>query len=165
NSAIAALYNTKMKIRNFTIQNVRSFMEAQTLSLDGEISILIGPNGGGKTNLLDAVVVFLRRHLFASMWPAHSPVDDNQNRYEYRENDALNKLKLEKHAAAAADIQQVLSIELEVTVQDTKNMAAMKSDAPELQKLSARKYFNIGFEKLLEWDLSKIAAGGFYQYK
>lgn len=140
-------------------------MEAQTLSLDGEISILIGPNGGGKTNLLDAVVVFLRRHLFASMWPAHSPVDDNQNRYEFRENDALNKLKLEKHAAAAADFQQVLSIELEVTVQDTKNMAAMKSDAPELQKLSARKYFNIGFEKLLEWDLSKIAAGGFYQYK
>lgn len=140
-------------------------MEAKTLSLDGEISILIGPNGGGKTNLLDAVVVFLRRHLFASMWPAHAPTEDNQNRYEFRENDALNRLKLEKHAAAESDFFQVLSIELEVTEQDIENMAAMKSDAPDLQRLSARKYFSIGFERLLEWNLSAVASGDIYEYR
>lgn len=39
-----------MKLKRLSVQNLRSFMERQDLSLDEDITILIGPNGGGKTN-------------------------------------------------------------------------------------------------------------------
>ena len=83
-------------------------MERQDLALDGDISILIGPNGGGKTNLLDAVVVLLRRYLFASMWAAHAPTAENPNRHEFRANDALNQLTLERHTQAPKNLEQLV---------------------------------------------------------
>jgi len=48
-----------MLLRRIAIENVRSFLERQELTLEGQISIIIGPNGGGKTNLLDTAVVML----------------------------------------------------------------------------------------------------------
>ena len=57
---------SNLKLRHLSVQNVPSVVDQQVLELDGDISILIGPNGGGKTNLLDAGVVSLRRYLFAS---------------------------------------------------------------------------------------------------
>jgi hypothetical protein len=39
---------TSMKLRRIRLENVRSFLEAAELSIDGDISIVIGPNGGGK---------------------------------------------------------------------------------------------------------------------
>lgn len=39
-----------MKLRRVRVENVRSFLEPAELLLDGDISIIIGPNGGGKTN-------------------------------------------------------------------------------------------------------------------
>jgi putative ATP-dependent endonuclease of OLD family len=56
-----------MLVRKVAIENVRSFLDRAELMLDGPITIVIGPNGGGKTNLLDTVVIMLRRYLFASM--------------------------------------------------------------------------------------------------
>jgi recombinational DNA repair ATPase RecF len=40
-----------MLVRKLALQNVRSFLDRAELSLDGPITIVIGPNGGGKTNL------------------------------------------------------------------------------------------------------------------
>ena len=44
-----------MLIRRIVIENVRSFLNRREMLFDGPISIIIGPNGGGKTNLLDTV--------------------------------------------------------------------------------------------------------------
>ena len=52
-----------MKLRKIRIQNARSFLDSAELVLDGNISIIVGPNGGGKTNLLDIAVTALRRHI------------------------------------------------------------------------------------------------------
>ena len=49
-----------MKLRRLGIENVRSFLDREELQLPGELSIIIGPNGGGKTNLLDTAVLALR---------------------------------------------------------------------------------------------------------
>jgi putative ATP-dependent endonuclease of the OLD family len=140
-------------------------MERETLELDGDISILIGPNGGGKTNLLDAVVVLLRRYLFASRWPAHAPTPDNPNRYEFRNNEALDQLSLERHTSAPKDLEQVLEAQIEVTEPDLQNMAAMKRDATRLRDLSSLKYFNIHFDAILQWDLSQLTAGQVLTYR
>lgn len=41
-----------MFVRRIAIENVRSFLDRREIRFEGGISILIGPNGGGKTNLL-----------------------------------------------------------------------------------------------------------------
>ena len=54
-----------MLLKRVAIKNVRSFLDRTELALDGPMTIIIGPNGGGKTNLLDTTVIVLRRYLFA----------------------------------------------------------------------------------------------------
>ena len=96
-----------MRVRRVAIKNVRSFLERAELTLDGPITIVIGPNGGGKTNLLDTVVVILRRYLFASMYAVHSPTLELPNRHEFRPNDVLNNMVLERHTGGTGKQQVV----------------------------------------------------------
>lgn len=154
-----------MRIRKIAVQNVRSFLEKQELVLDGNISILIGPNGGGKTNLLDTAVVMLRRFLFASMWPAHAPTAENPNRHEFRPNDALNRLTLERHSAAPGDLQQIIEAEVEVTRRDVENMLSMKTDAMRIIELSAKKYTNAPLRGATNWALEGIHEGQRFSYR
>src|SRR5438105_15730104 len=86
-----------MLLRRVSLENVRSFLDRAELLLEGPVTILIGPNGGGKTNLLDTVVVALRRYMFASMYAAHAPTPEQPDRYEFRPNDILNQMLLEKY--------------------------------------------------------------------
>jgi predicted ATPase len=147
-----------MKLRKVTLQNVRSFSDQQELILDGDISILIGPNGGGKTNLLDAVVIFLRRFLFASVYANHAPIPENQERYELRPNNALENLKLEKHTANPG-LEQTMQIEVEVTASDLNNMRLMKETAAELLALCSTKYINAPMVDSTAWNLDTFNEG------
>lgn len=153
-----------MLLRRIVVQNARSFLEEQTLLTEGSISILIGPNGGGKTNLLDAVIFFLRRHLFSSRFAVHVPTAENPDRYEFRHNDAINQLILEPHSQGAG-ISQILKIDLEVTTTDINNMTSIKADARRFFDIFNDKYKNI--EDLLvadEWDLTQVSAGTIVTY-
>ena len=154
-----------MRLKRFSLQNARSFMERQDLLIDGDISILIGPNGGGKTNLLDAVVVMLRRHLFASMWASHAPAAENPNRHEFRPNDVLNQLRLERHTQASKDLQQLVEIVVEVSERDVQGMTTMKRDAQRLYEMASAKYVNIRLDAAVDWDLTCIRPGQELTYR
>jgi predicted ATP-dependent endonuclease of OLD family len=148
-----------MKVKRIAVTNVRSFLERQELLLDGDISIIIGPNGGGKTNLLDAVVVSLRKSLFASTYPVKVSAGAEQAlQYEFRANDQLNQLLLEKHSnAPTAD--QIIEIEIEITKPDIDNITAMQRDAPALMSLASTRYRNLSLNAALNWNLGSITAG------
>lgn len=51
-----------MKITNITIRNAKSFGENEEVEMRDGINIFVGPNGGGKSNLLDIITVVLRRN-------------------------------------------------------------------------------------------------------
>jgi putative ATP-dependent endonuclease of OLD family len=144
-------------IRKLSIENVRSFLNRREISFDGNISILIGPNGGGKTNLLDTLVGMLRRHIFNAPYYAHSPTEDEPNRWETRYNDPLNQLTFEKHSGAR-ERDQVVEIELEVGPQDVENMTAIKTGVAELRNTLNRKFYPDPWLGVDEW-ISQIAAG------
>jgi predicted ATP-binding protein involved in virulence len=74
-----------MKIRRIKIENARSFLEPEELLLDGDISIVIGPNGGGKTNLLDIAALVIRRFILTSWIRRHTPSAENPNLYHFQE--------------------------------------------------------------------------------
>lgn len=152
-----------MLLRRITVENVRSFLDRTELTLEGPISILIGPNGGGKTNLLDIGVILLRRYLFASMYPAHAPTPEQEDRYEFRQNDALNAMMLEPHSNGVGKPQRV-EVEIEVTARDRDNMVAMKNEAVELNKKAQKKYFNLQIQRAAQWQVDQISPGMRFTY-
>lgn len=153
-----------MLVRRLVLENVRSFLDRTEVTLDGNISILIGPNGGGKTNLLDAIVVMLRRHLFASQYIAHSPTADEPNRHEFRYNDALNQLVLEKHSLGGSR-DQVIEVEIEVTKSDIDSMRSIKDDAEKILQVAAKKYANLPYQNAASWHMDLITIGQRISYR
>lgn len=147
-----------MLIRKLSIENVRSFLDRREISFDGNISILIGPNGGGKTNLLDTLVGMLRRHVFNAPYYTPAPTADEPERWEMRYNDSLNQLIFEKHSMGRGQVQ-VVELELEVSAQDIDNMHAIKAGANELRRSLNRKFYPDPWQGVENWDVPNIAAG------
>lgn len=152
-----------MLVRRVAIENVRSFLDRAELMLDGPLNIVIGPNGGGKTNLLDTIVIMLRRYLFASMYAVHAPTAEQPGRYEIRQNDALNSMVLEHHSAGVGRAQLV-EVEVEVTSIDLKNMQSMQVDADRLTELASKKYYNLTILNAKSWKLEEISVGMRFVY-
>ncbi|QWQ14308.1 AAA family ATPase (plasmid) [Ralstonia solanacearum] len=153
-----------MLVRRVAIENVRSFLDRAELMLDGQISIIIGPNGGGKTNLLDTIVIMLRRYLFASMYAVHTPTPEKPNRHEFRHNDVLNNMVLERHSAGAGR-DQLVEVEVEVTSRDLENMRSMQTDADRLTELANKKYANFNLTLAKSWKIEEISAGTRFIYR
>lgn len=153
-----------MLVRKIALQNVRSFLDRAELSLDGEITIVIGPNGGGKTNLLDTAVVLLRRYLFASMYAAPNPTAEQPTRHEFRANDVLNNMILERHSGSDGR-DQIVEAEIEVTVKDLENMRSMQNDAARLTELAKTKYINFNLMISAHWKIDDITLGTRFTYR
>lgn len=153
-----------MLIKRIAIENVRSFLDHAELILDGQLTIVIGPNGGGKTNLLDTIVIMLRRYLFASMYAAHAPTTEQPDRYEFRQNDVLNNMVLERHSAGA-NRDQIVEVEIEVTSGDLEGMKSMQTDADSLTALASKKYANLNLLDAKLWKLEEISVGKRFKYR
>lgn len=152
-----------MLLRKASIENVRSFLDRAELRLDGQVCILVGPNGGGKTNLLDTIVTILRKYILASGFAAHSPTPENPSRYEYRQNDVLNNMKLDKHVAGMGRAQ-IVELELQVTERDIANMNEMKNTATALGEKAKQKYFGFDYNEPKHWTLDGVVTGSIFSY-
>jgi predicted ATP-dependent endonuclease of OLD family len=53
-----------VKLKSLTVQNIRSFSAEKRIEFNDDFSILIGPNGGGKSNILDIITITMRQYLF-----------------------------------------------------------------------------------------------------
>jgi putative ATP-dependent endonuclease of OLD family len=148
-----------MLIRRLTIENVRSILDRREMLFgEGSISILIGPNGGGKTNLLDALVIMLRRYVFNAPYHRHSPTQDEPDRWEEAYNDALTSLFFEKHSRGLA-LPQFVEIELEVSAFDLQNMKLIQADAAQIKAKMKRKFNTDPWAGVNEWDVSGLEPG------
>lgn len=153
-----------MKLRRVAVQNVRSFLERQELQLPGDISILIGPNGGGKTNLLDVVFLALRLFVVKSWIPRHAPTDDAYDRYEWANNDSLSMGALDRHSAATTQ-DQVIELDIEVTKTDVDNMARLRTDADAIQNMARTTYVNYPTLGADTWELEGIGPGTIFSFR
>lgn len=147
-----------MLVKKIIIENVRSFLERREMLFDGSISIIIGPNGGGKTNLLDVLNTMLRRYLFATRYFVQTQDADQQIQWELRHNDQLNQMRLEKHSAGRA-LPQYVAIEIEVSQSDIDNMLLIQKDADELRAASKRRFVHNPWDGVSNWKVGDICTG------
>lgn len=153
-----------MKLRRIGIENVRSFLDRQELQLEGNITIIIGPNGGGKTNLLDTAVLSLRLFLLKSWIPRHNPIPEWQDRFEWTNNDALSPGLLEKHSAGA-NLQQSIELDIEVTQPDIDNITRAKAEAMELQERARSRYTSFPGQGAENWETVGLRAGTVFSFR
>jgi ABC-type lipoprotein export system ATPase subunit len=152
-----------MKLRKVTVENVRSFKDSAELRLDGDISILIGPNGGGKTNLLDAVVLTLRKHLLVSWIPYRAATSDQPDRVSFRHNENVAGAGLDRHSALP-NAPTRCTLDIEVTARDIENMQAIVANAEEFALLSGSRFLEANYELPKTWDVSQQRAGAAHRY-
>lgn len=151
-----------MQLRRISLENVRSFLDKQELFLDGQISIIIGPNGGGKTNLLDSIVISLRRYLQSPTYFAPEPTLEKPHRHVLRHNDILANMLLDKHSSAT-NRSQIIEVDLEVTKSDIENLILIKNDKQEfLPRLDY--YLDNKFSELDGWDIDLPDEGQIFTF-
>jgi len=147
-----------MKLRKFEIYNVRSFLDRQELVVEGDLCIVIGPNGGGKTNLFDAINLMLRKHLFKSGTFESKPTQEQPFRRLYRENDQLKNLEMERHFEGLNQAQG-MSAAIELTDLDAFNIKKVFKEIGNLRDAIKDRYENLPLDIIEHWDLSEIRAG------
>ncbi|WP_131783775.1 AAA family ATPase [Legionella gresilensis] len=149
-----------MRICKLTVENVKNFLNRAELILDDNISIIIGPNGGGKSNLLDILVIVVRKYVSGTQCSQLKGPE-----VQYVHNEKIDTLILERHSLGG-DKKQIIEIEIEVTIEDKEKMLEMKSSAQHLLKISGSKYSKSGLVILTEaWDLNLIQAGEKFKFK
>lgn len=153
-----------MKLRRVGIENVRSFFDWQELQMPGDISIIIGPNGGGKTNLLDTVVLALRLFLLKSWMPRHNPTVDWQDRYDWINNDALSAGLLEKHSEGTT-LPQTIEIDIELTKPDVENITRAKAEATVLEEKSRSRYTSFPAQGAASWETDGLEPGKVFPFR
>lgn len=153
-----------MRLRRVRLENVRSFLAPAELILDGDVSILIGPNGGGKTNLLDATITAIRRHLLWSYLSRPSQVPGNPRRRQLVVNDTLQNAELEKHFAGKEQ-RQSIEVDLEITKRDIENMTEMKSSTAKIVESISEVYEHNPTAEVANWDISKLKEGQRFTYQ
>lgn len=151
-----------MKLVRVEIENVRSFIDEQSLSLDGSISIIIGPNGGGKTNLLDAIVISIKRHLQSNYYFNLQPSPENPKRHTFTHNDMLTNMVLEKHSNAIQKLQKII-MTVAVTASDIKNMKLMQDDFANFDA-EFKDFEGYDWSLLRSWDSGGLQVGSIFTY-
>jgi len=146
-----------MLIRKIAVENVRSFLDRQEMTFDGKISILIGPNGGGKTNLLDTIVTMLRRYLIATPYLEQVGLGDGRQAWHLQANQNLHGLNLEKHATAP-DKPQSVELTVEVSESDLSNMRRIQAECDKIKAAQKKDWYRDPWENVHHWTVDAISA-------
>jgi AAA15 family ATPase/GTPase len=150
-----------MKLRKIKITNVRSFRTETEFLLDGEISIIVGPNGGGKTNLLDTIVTVVKRYLMPPWVAKHQGGSDTRLTFMHAQN--LGALLLEKHTQAT-DEPQIIVVEVEITQQDISNICSIKTELESIETWTEKKYLRTTSSFIKNWNPEALTPGRIVTY-
>ncbi len=146
-----------MKIRKVIVENVKSFLDRQELSIDGDLSILIGPNGGGKTNLLDIISQVLRQHIFIPWYISRNSISGEVALQRANNGPTHHDpFKIEKHANGK-DLPSTIELSIEISDVDIQNMAAIQDFA---NKYSADNQLKgVPLDSAKKWKIPDLKVG------
>ena len=131
----------ELKLKRLLVSNVTSYKENTSFVFDDDLNILIGPNGGGKSNLQKIIAVVLSNYFI--------------HQYDFRHNDneslilpieLLNKRALESaldpfiiisdeenNQDSDRDNKQIIEIELAPCESDIKNIRSIHQNLKKIK--------------------------------
>src|SRR4028119_2119670 len=147
-----------MRIIRLEITNVKSFQDKVDIQFDPQFNILVGPNGGGKSNFLDILLIILKKFFL----------------YSYSVNDGMGigarEIRLvpsfdppENHLDkfSADPSESKIEISFKVDAQDIKNIATINQYKKQIK--SALGDYNIQYlsapiiDEVENWKLGELA--------
>ncbi|MEH2347554.1 MAG: AAA family ATPase [Nostoc sp.] len=147
-----------MKVSSLEIKNVKSFQETTILCFDTKFNILVGPNGGGKSNLLDIINIILRNFFLITY-----KITSHRDEYNYFENihqhspfQQINTA-LEKFIGDVSD--SYIKIKLKIENQDINNIILLKKHKEDIKTALSSYQGNwlTQVDEIEQWDLSCIS--------
>jgi predicted ATP-dependent endonuclease of OLD family len=153
-----------MKLNSLEIRNVKSFREEEQISFNDDFNILIGPNGGGKSNLLDILTIILNQFFLQSC------LEESNNRgTRLRKNDQFNNVDqlLEKYIGDDSDSR--IRVEFEVSPEDIENIENLIEYKDDLRDATGEYYELNGIQNGLnfidDWSLDELSEGMSIEYE
>lgn len=123
-----------MNIAKFTMKNVKSFGEETTVGLNLGLNIFIGPNAGGKSNLLDIINFSLNYFLMPNWRILETRTPEGLITRRSIEQTSIFEnpnIYLDKHDNRKGDSQEI-RIRLIINEEDVKNIGVIQRSQDEL---------------------------------
>lgn len=155
-----------MKVKSLTIENCKSYKDEEYFAPEDDITLLVGPNAGGKSNTMDILAVVLRKY-FLESYTINEGQDAGVPFHDIYRQDLFHPIQsfLDKNLERATDPLQVKLV-LEVGRSDVDNVRTILEQREEFARALAR-YRNkpIANLGLLDgWNADMFSAGDTADY-
>ena len=157
-----------MLIVQMTIENCKSFKAKTTIEFDKALNILVGPNGGGKSNALDILTIVLYKFFiwgYTSNVPNTIPAKGNLP--DIKQQQIFNDISthLEKYTGQE-NLPMKISFKLQVQAVDIQNIKSIITNRTSLQKaLSKYKDKPYTMDLIHSWNPSTFHEGQQFSYE
>lgn len=150
-----------MKLRSLTIENCKSYKSLESFGPEDDITLLVGPNAGGKSNTMDILSVVLRK-FFLESYTINEGQDAGVLFQDISRENLFHPISsfLDKNLDRETDPLQI-EIVLEVGSTDVDNVRTIlehrEAFTRALAKYRNKPVANLGF--LDGWDADMFAVG------
>lgn len=124
-----------MKLASVALENVKSFRDRTKLSLEQDMNILVGPSGGGKSNLLDTITVAVRRDVL----PPFRISDRGRGKLQIQPAAHFQRLtQVLPKCSGNEDSPQSIELEILFEKSDCNNIRTIRHNLPRFQDILHR---------------------------
>jgi len=117
-----------MWIKSIALTNVKSFRERTEIPLSRKANLFVGPNAGGKSNLLEIINWVLRRYILKPYRVQPAPQDGSKDLVQFQDPRQLEKYRGLENKESCVEVTMV------VHESDIQNMNAIKRHRSDLER-------------------------------
>ena len=139
-----------MKIQKLVLKNIKSFRDEVSIEFKEGVNIFIGPNAGGKSNLMDILNISLC-YYFIHPWKLFSVQNTpSGSRFQNIKDSLFNQIEksLEKNSGMENQDQKI-SIFFEITNEDFKNIETINNNYNKLVEFEKNEYKSEHFKNII----------------
>lgn len=155
-----------MRITSLTISNFKSFRDRENIPLDDTFTVLVGPNGGGKSNTLDILNITLRRY-FLPAYTINEGEDYGLRWRDIQRNEVFSDIRrfLDPHSETPT-APSTIELEVVVGASDERNLRVITERRQDFTEILGR-FRNTPFPRLSildTWSLEGLREGTKLRY-